>query len=70
MPLMWKVLANRLAGKMTFGFHRDNKGDTKRAIGIDMSDEKVDQVRVILWNLKGEKEIYEGASGDNAMGFG
>ncbi|KAJ9116301.1 hypothetical protein QFC22_004741 [Naganishia vaughanmartiniae] len=58
-PLMWKVLANRLAGKMVFGFHRDDKGTTKKAIGIDMSNEKVDQVRVILWNLNGEKEIYE-----------
>jgi hypothetical protein len=57
---MWKVLANRLAGKMVFGFHRDDKGVTKKAIGIDMKNEKVDQVRVILWNLNGEKEIYEG----------
>ncbi|KAJ9099116.1 hypothetical protein QFC21_003995 [Naganishia friedmannii] len=58
-PLMWKVLANRLAGKMAFGFHRDDQGATKKAIGIDMKNEKVDQVRVILWNLNGEKEIYE-----------
>ncbi|KAJ9092944.1 hypothetical protein QFC19_008542 [Naganishia cerealis] len=58
-PLMWKVLANRLAGKMIFGFHRDDKGTTKRAIGIDMTKEKADQVRVVLWNLNGEKEIYE-----------
>lgn len=57
---MWKVLANRLAGKMVFGFHRDDKGETKKAIGLDMATEKVDQVRVILWNLNGEKEIYEG----------
>lgn len=67
---MWKVLANRLAGKMVFGFHRDDKGDTKRAIGIDMSDERVDQVRVILWNLKGEKEIYEGALIGNRVRLG
>lgn len=48
---------------MRFAFHRDTKGDTKKAIGLDMRDEKVDQVRVILWNLKGEKEVYEGEFG-------
>jgi hypothetical protein len=60
-PLMWKVLSDRLSDKIHFGFIKDTKGEAAKAIGMDTQDKKVDAVKVVTWTADGERNIYKGA---------
>ncbi|KAJ7230519.1 hypothetical protein GGX14DRAFT_583640 [Mycena pura] len=45
-PLLWKVLANRYQGKLEFGTHRDRKGKSSVALGLEAGEKKESKVLV------------------------
>jgi hypothetical protein len=59
-PLMWKVLSDRLSDKIHFGFIKDDKGEAKRSIGIETEDAKVDGVKVVTFTVDGDARVYGG----------
>lgn len=61
-PLMWKVLSDRLSDKIHFGFIKDTKGEAAQFIGMRSQDKKVDGVKVVTWTAAGERSIYKGAA--------
>jgi hypothetical protein len=59
---MWKVLSDRLSDKVHFGFIKDEKAETREALGIASKDKKVDGVKVVTWSVDGEQHVYSGMS--------
>lgn len=60
---MWKVLSDRLANKVHFGFIKDEKAEARGALGINSKDKKVDGVKVVTWTVEGEQNVYNGKLG-------
>lgn len=45
-PLLWKVLANKYAGQIVFASHRDRKGKSSVALGMEAGEKKESKVLV------------------------
>ncbi|KAJ7156891.1 hypothetical protein C8R43DRAFT_997557 [Mycena crocata] len=45
-PLLWKVLANKYKGELEFGTHRDRKGKSSVALGLEAGEKKESKVLV------------------------
>lgn len=59
-PLLWQALGNKYKGHITFGIHRDRRGESFKKLGLEYG-QKGDS-KVLIYPA-GSKEfiVYEGA---------
>ncbi|KAF7798709.1 hypothetical protein EIP86_009933 [Pleurotus ostreatoroseus] len=60
-PLLWQALGNKYKGKITFGIHRDRRGESFKKMGLEY--EKKGDSKVLIYPA-GSKEfiVYEGVT--------
>lgn len=58
-PLLWKVLGNKYKGQLELGTHRDRKGKSSVALGLEAGEKKA--AKVLIYPAGSTKYVrYEG----------
>jgi len=61
-PLLWKALGNRYSHKMEFASAEDKKGNTLKALGLTVGEEKKGSKVVIYAPDSAEPVLYDGVN--------